>query len=62
MAVFGVDIDSRDTTLLLETAKAVAPAEIEAARDGNFIARPQAPPEVGTSHARCDIGGPHLTP
>ena len=32
MRIFGVDIDSRDTTLLLETAKAVTPAEVEAAR------------------------------
>ena len=32
MRIFGVDIDSRDTTLLLETARAVTPAEVEAAR------------------------------
>ena len=32
MKVFGVDIDSRDTTLLLETAKAFSAAEVAAAR------------------------------
>jgi L-fucose isomerase-like protein len=32
MRTFGVDIDSRDTTLLLATAKAVTPAEVETAR------------------------------
>jgi len=32
MRVFGVDIDSRDTTLLLETARAVTAAELDALR------------------------------
>ena len=32
MKVFGVDIDSRDTTILLETARAVTQAELAAAR------------------------------
>lgn len=32
MRVFGVDIDSRDTTELLKTAQALAPAEVKAAR------------------------------
>jgi hypothetical protein len=32
MRLFGVDIDSRDTTALLETAQAMAPAEIKRAR------------------------------
>lgn len=33
MRLFGVDIDSRDTTALLKTAQAIAPAEIKRARD-----------------------------
>ena len=33
MRVFGVDIDSRDTTLLIETAKGVTQEELAAARD-----------------------------
>ena len=33
MKTFGIDIDSRDTTELLEAAKAVTPAEIAAARE-----------------------------
>jgi L-fucose isomerase-like protein len=32
MRVFGVDIDSRDTMQLVETAKAITPAELEAGR------------------------------
>ena len=32
LRVFGVDIDSRDTTLLIETARAVTPVEVQAAR------------------------------
>ena len=32
MKVFGVDIDTRDTTELIETAKRFSPAEIEQAR------------------------------
>jgi hypothetical protein len=32
MRVFGVDIDSRDTTLLLDAARAVSPAELKRAR------------------------------
>jgi hypothetical protein len=32
MRVFGVDIDSRDTTLLLDTARGVSPAELQAVR------------------------------
>ena len=33
MRLFGIDIDSRDTTLLLETARAVTPMELQAVRD-----------------------------
>jgi L-fucose isomerase-like protein len=33
MRVFGVDIDSRDATQLIETAKAVTPEEVRAARE-----------------------------
>jgi L-fucose isomerase len=33
MKVFGLDIDTRDTTELIETAKQVSPAEVQKARD-----------------------------
>ena len=42
MKVFGVDIDSRDTTELIETAKAITEAELKQARKGiqKFFAAP----------------------